>query len=201
MKKVLKSKKRNKKIMITDVAISKVPFIRYKEIDKKEHKHLQYLAQQVLIYSKINNKSNEVAIVYKLGENEFDFSRVGIAYGKEHDVDPLSSTNAYHLVKTSKECVIVCLHNHPSDSIISLMDIMFLILYENIKMVVVVTNSGNINYMVKGKKYSKKKASLLCSEAIEKSNKSRKIGEKIDAVKYFIKKCKTARLIYNIGRR
>lgn len=197
MKKVLKSKKRDKKIMITDVAISKVPLVRYKEIDKKEYKHLQYLAQQVLIYSKLNNNSNEVAFVYKLGEKEFDLSNVGVTKGREHDVEPFSSTVAYHLLKTSKDCVLVCLHNHPSNSLISLADIFCLLTYDNVKMIVVVTNQGSINYIVKSKKYNKNNALKLFREAAVLNDKANTLKQFQEAVLYFLKKSKNVGVVYS----
>ena len=162
---MLKSKKRNKKIMFTE----------------------------------LNNKSNEVAFVYKLGEKEFDLANVGISKGTEHEVEPFSSTTAFHLLKTSKECVLVCLHNHPSGSIISLSDIMFLLLYDNVKMIIAVTNLGSISYVVKNKKYNKEKASKLYSEAVKLSNKSKNIKEMQDAVKHFIKSCKNVGIIYQVN--
>lgn len=197
IKKLLKSKKRDKKIIITDVAISKVPLVKYKEIDKKEYKHLQYLAQQVLIYAKLNNLSNEVAFVYKLGEKEFDLSNVGVTKGKEHDVDPFSSTIAFHLLKTSRDCVLVCLHNHPSNSIISLADIFCLLIYDNVKMIVVVTNQGSINYIVKSKKYNKNNALKIFREAAGLNDKAKTLKQFQDAVLYFLKRSKNAGIVYS----
>ena len=123
-------------------------------------------------------------------------SSVGISYGQEHEVDPLSSANAYHLIRTNKECVIVCLHNHPSNSIISLPDILYLLMYDNIKMIVAITNLGSINYIVKAKNYNKKKAFILLNEATELSHKAKKLKEYQNAVMYFLKKCKTVGVVF-----
>ena len=100
----LQSNKRDHKIEITDVAISKVPLVRYKEI-------------------------------------------------------PESDTDSMHLLRTAGDCILVLVHNHPSLSKISLQDISFMLRYETVKMVVVVTNRGSINYVVKSGKFNWDKAS------------------------------------------
>ena len=58
------SKKRDHKIMITEEAIRKVPFIRYREIPEDEDEIIYELAKQVLQLSKDENESNEVAVTY-----------------------------------------------------------------------------------------------------------------------------------------
>ncbi|MCI9370563.1 MAG: hypothetical protein HFH65_09645 [Lachnospiraceae bacterium] len=60
------AKKRDHKIIITDEAIAKVPYIRYQEIPEKEYSILQGFAKEILIISKEQNNSNEVALTYSL---------------------------------------------------------------------------------------------------------------------------------------
>ena len=60
------AKKRNHKIMITDEAIRKVPRIKYKNIPENEYDTIQELARNVLLISKNENDSNEVAITYEM---------------------------------------------------------------------------------------------------------------------------------------
>lgn len=50
------AKKRDHKIMITDEAINKVPYVRYKEIREDEYDNLQEIARQVLQISKDENR-------------------------------------------------------------------------------------------------------------------------------------------------
>lgn len=104
----------------------------------------------MLLISKNENNSNEVAITYEMDSRkriQDGEDYIGVALGGEHEVDPLSSTISYHLVSSAKECVVIVLHNHPS-----LSDVQFLLRYERIKMMVVVTNLGSISYLVKGEK-------------------------------------------------
>lgn len=190
------AKKRDHKIMITDEAINKVPKIKYKNIPENEYDILWDLAKNVLKISKDENDSNEVAITYSLDSAkliEQGERYIGVVLGAEHDVDPLSNTTAYHLISTSRDCVVIVLHNHPSLSDFSLSDIQFLLKYQTVKMMVVVTNLGNISYLVKNKKYDFGKAIILFNEAVDKNNKADNLKDLQDAADYFFKNS------YNIG--
>lgn len=132
----LMAKKRDHKIAITDEAISKVPYIRYRNIPEKEYDVIQGLAKQVLELAKEENHSNEVAITYSF-DPELVLSGedlVGIHFGDEHSVDPLADSQTFHLIMQSKACAVVSLHNHPSLSLISLVDIRFFLQYHSIKL-------------------------------------------------------------------
>ena len=113
--------------------------------------------------------------------------------GEEHNVDPLSDSTSYHLIHASKNCVVIVLHNHPSLSAFSLSDIQFLLKYETIKMMVVVTNLGNISYLVKNSKYDFEKAVILLNESIDLNNKAKKLKDLQEAADFFLKNC------YNVG--
>ena len=78
------------------------------------------------------------------------------------------------------------LHNHPSLSAFSLSDIQFLLM-------VVVTNLGNVSYLVKNSKYDFEKAVVLLNEAIDLNNKAKNIKDLQEAADYFLKSC------YNVG--
>lgn len=190
------AKKRNHKIMITDEAIDKIPRVKYKDIPESEYDNLWDLAKNVLKISKEENDSNEVAITYSLDSAkliEQGKRYIGVALGSEHDVDPLSDTTAYHLISSSEECVVIVLHNHPSLSDFSLTDVQFLLRYDNVKMMVVVTNLGSISYLVKGKKYDLKRAIALFNEAVDKNNEAKKLKDLKNAAAYFLKNS------YNVG--
>ena len=190
------AKKRNHKIMITDEAINKVPHVKYKEIPETEYDNLQELARQVLKISKEENNSDEVAVTYSLESIkliETGKRYIGIALGTEHAVDPLSDSTSYHLIRTSKDCVVIVLHNHPSLSAFSLPDIHFLLRYETVKMMVVVSNLGSISYLVKNRKYDFEKAVMLLNKAVDLNNKANKLKDLKDAAYYFLKNC------YNVG--
>ena len=75
--------------------------------------------------------------------------------GDEHSVDPCMNTVANHLITASLECVVIILHNHPSLSKFSLEDVKFFLNNGTVKMMVVVTNLGNISYLVKRENYNR----------------------------------------------
>lgn len=190
------AKKRDRKIIITDEAIKKVPRIRYKDIPESEYDNIQELAKNVLRISRDENDSNEVAVTYSLNSAkliEQGEKYIGVALGTEHDVDPLSNTTTCHLISSAKECVVIVLHNHPSLSGFSLSDIQFFLKYETVKMMVVVSNLGSISYLVKSEKYSFEKAVVLFNEAVDKNNKATSLKDLQDAADYFLKNS------YNIG--
>lgn len=194
------AKKRDHKVMITEEAINKIPRIKYRDIPESEYDNLWDLTKIVLKISKEENDSNEVAITYSLDSAkliEQGERYIGIALGSEHNVDPLSDTTAYHLISSTEKCVVIVLHNHPSLSNFSLTDVQFLLNYDNIKMMVVVTNLGSISYLVKNKKYDWKKAIALFNEAVDKNNKAEKLKDMQDAADYFLKNCYNVGIVYD----
>lgn len=62
----LGANKRDTKVGITDIAIDRVPFIRYREIPEEHYETLQLLAKEVLRISRNENEGNEIAIAYDL---------------------------------------------------------------------------------------------------------------------------------------
>ena len=98
-----------------------------------------------------------------------------------------------YLIRASRDCVVLVLHNHPSLSAFSLSDIQFLLRYETVKLMVVVTNLGNVSYLVKNSKYDFEKAVVLLNEAIGLNNKAKNIKNLQEAADYFLKSC------YNVG--
>ena len=186
------AKKRDRKIMITNEAIRKVPRIKYKNIPESEYNVIQELARNVLRISKNENNSNEVAITYGMDSVERikkGEEYIGVALGCEHGVDPISNTTAYHLVSSAEDCIVIVLHNHPSLSDFSLSDVQFLLRYASVKMMVVVTNLGSISYLVKGKGYAYDKAVALFNEAVSSNNEAKDLKGLKKAADHFLKNC------------
>ncbi len=193
------SKKRDHKIEITQEAIEKVPKILYKEIDSKEYDTIWNLAQQVLKIAKQDNQSNEVAITYSMDSDRYieqGERYIGVSLGTEHSVDPLADPTSYHLVYSATDCVVIVLHNHPSLSAFSIMDIQFLLKYQAVKMMVVVTNLGNISYLVKNNKYDFAEALELLQESIQMNQKARNLKEAQKAASHFMRYCHKVGIIY-----
>lgn len=188
----LEANKRDHKVEITDIAISKVPYIEYKEIPEDCYKILQELAKMVLILARENNNCDETAITYSLDAPELVLEGeecLTISYGDAHSVDPLQSTMANHLVVTAQGCVVIILHNHPNLSKISLQDVSYLFRFASIKMIVAVTNTGSINYIVKTDKYDRRGALKLFYESLELLKKAKNLKEMQDATDKFLNNC------------
>ena len=195
----LEDNKRNHKIEITDIAISKIPCVKYKEIPEEHYETLQELAKAVLEFSRDYNNCDETAITYSLDDPDGmtdDSGSIAVSYGGEHDVAPMSNTAAYHLMHTATKCVVIIMHNHPSLSKISLGDVSYLLGYAALKMIVVVTNLGNINYIVKKNTYDRKEALKLYRDAVDKYNKANGLKQQQKAADFFLYNCYKAGLIF-----
>jgi len=194
------AKKRDHKIMITEEAINKVPRIEYKGIPETEYDNIQKIAKKVLEISKEENNSNEVAITYSLDSQKLiteNREYIGISLGEEHGVDPLNSTISYHLITSTKNCIIIVMHNHPSLSDFSLLDIKFFLKYESVKMMIVITNLGSITYIVKKNNYNYFKAVELLNESVNLNNSAKNLKDLQKAADYFLKNCDVAGINYD----
>ena len=120
----------------------------------------------------------------------------GVALWDEHSVDPCMNTVAYHLISASFECVVIVLHNHPSLSKFSLEDVKFFLSNGTVKMMVVITNLGNISYLVKKDAYNRKKAIEIYNHAVSVHNEGNNLHDYQKAVSYFLSKCHEANIIY-----
>lgn len=193
------SKDRGKKVMITDEAIKKVPYIKYRGVPEYQYDTIQQLAKNVLKIAQKENDSNEVTITYSydpkiLAENNELF---GVYHGKEHSVDLMADPLTFHLIMNSSECAVISLHNHPSLSLISLMDTQFFLYYQSIKLLVVVTNLGSISYLAKSDKFKFQESLVLINKAIEMHNKATNLAGYQEAAKFFLKNCYKVGIIYD----
>lgn len=64
-------------------------------------------------------------------------------------------------------------------------------------MMIVVTNLGNISYLVKNNKYNFEKAVSLFNEAVSKNNKAYNLKTLQDAAGYFISNSHNTGIIYD----
>lgn len=200
LKNLSMSKERKEKVYISDIAIEKVPYIEYREIPMEEYGPLQNIAKDVLRISKEKNDSNEVAIIYSLEHKkliEKGKEYLGVSLGDEVSVNPIESPTAYHLVKSTIECVAICFHNHPNLSKLSLEDVKFFLRNESIKLMAVVTNLGAISYIVKTDRFDWNIAVDLFEEAVEKERLANNLKGLQEAAEYFLNNCHKARIIYS----
>ena len=196
----LSSNKRDHKVEITDIAISKVPLVRYKEIPEEHYKPLQEIAKMVLETARDENDCNEVVYTYSLSGVDLrkeNGEYLAVALGDEHSVSPESDTDTFHLLRTAGDCVLVFVHNHPSLSKVSLQDVSYLLRYETLKMVVVVTNRGSINYVVKTDKYDWDKASEMFEKASKEYLRDEDLKHRQRVTDQFLNNCHKCGFIYD----
>ncbi|MBO5068823.1 MAG: hypothetical protein J6C37_00440 [Roseburia sp.] len=189
------AKCRNCKVYITDIAIEKVPFVEYHGFDEDKNKIMQELAKNVLILSKEENDSNEVAITCDLGTVN-PLEQFGISLGTEHEVNILADTLSNHIIVSQESVAVVVLHNHPSTQTFSLQDIQFYLEYPMLKVIVVVSNQGTVHYMMRDKNYDYKKAFQLFRECIADLRRNSPVKEQYLAALSFLAKCSEVGLYY-----
>lgn len=189
------AKKRDKKVMITDIAIRKVPYIRYKGLTSEENKMVQQLAKEVLLIASRENNSNEVAITCDL-ESENPLEEYGIAFGGETAVDVCSDTRSYHLLYSGKRTSVILIHNHPSTKTFSLVDLQFLLIYTRVKMLVVVSNQGIVHYIRKDRAFEREAAVKLIRECVDEYDVEGSTAERYKAALAFLVRCSEVGLFY-----
>ena len=170
------AKKRTNKIPITDIAITKVPYIEYKGLNDRQNKVLRMLSKTVLQEAMEYNDSNEVAITFDVS-SDFDEIQYAVTYGTENDVDICADTLAFHILQSEKQATIVILHNHPTTKTFSPDDIRFFLMYKMLKYIVVVINQGTVHYMMKDEKYNFKEAVKLYTECLEELDDDASVSE------------------------
>ena len=189
------AKRRNRKVYITDIAIEKVPYIAYRGFDESKCKIMQEHAKNVLLLSKEENDSNEVAITCDLGIED-PLEHFGISLGSEHEVDILADTLSNHIIVSQKSVAVVVLHNHPSTQTFSLQDIQFFLQYPMLEVIVVVSNQGTVHYMMRENGYDYRKAFELFNECISELKPKSPIMEQYLASLSFLAKCSEVGLYY-----
>lgn len=189
------AKQRDRKIYITDIAIDKVPYIEYYGFTDGQNKIMQKLAKEVLLISKEENESNEVAITCDLGADT-PLENFAVSLGTEHEVDILSDTYSNHIIVSRESVAVVVLHNHPSTQTFSLQDIQFFVEFPMIEVIVVVSNQGTVHYLKRDKGYMADKAILLLKECIIGLDRKSSVTERYLAALSFLAKCSEAGLYY-----
>lgn len=107
--------------------------------------YLYQKCQSILYYALNHNNCNEVALVYSKNSHE----EGNMIKGSQTNTDLESDTKTYELLNRNDNKVCVLVHNHPTDSAFSIEDYSEFLLYGKLKIMVVVTNSGEQYHMTK----------------------------------------------------
>lgn len=159
------SQSNNKKRLITDVSISKIPYVVYPDLDTNLNLVIHELAEHLLFLAKKDNDSNEVAITFNLEDNfkikegiEKVLEKVGICFGTQNETDLFSDTQTMSIINRARSIAVINMHNHPSCSSFSVTDISTFLKESVVKMMIVIGNNGELYYLSKDKNYNHNKA-------------------------------------------
>ncbi len=146
---VEQAKTRDKKIEITDIAISKANPPLIPGFSDEQNAKFKELHQELLRLAKERNDSNEVAFL-------FDPKTMGYekAVGGVSNVDIFENPIARDMYRNSSIGELYLLHNHPSTKSFSYSDLGVLLLNENLGGITVVTNSGYTEVLQKTENYN-----------------------------------------------
>ena len=168
----------------------------------------------LLNISRLKNNCNEVALTYRLDGDIFlnASERISVVYGAENQVDIFSDEKTKKLFETAKELVIVSMHNYPNDTSYSFSDLLFFYRHDEIRLFIVVTNTGKVSSLSRDDLYLKKESfeylmQLLAKnvpqfkelkfDAIEESNENKKIAYRV--MKKWLNEVEQFGLNYNEG--
>lgn len=187
------AKKHDHKIMINEIAISKVPLVIVKELSLAECKMLQQEHKSVLRTAMEDNDSNEVLSVFQISTN------YGIkVLGDETGVNPMSNPSVYSMLAQASAHSLAFLHNHPSTNSFSLADIGTFIQTKELGIISVVTNQGEVHILNKSINYDFGYAVSLAKRAYNRYA-SKELSHN-QAVRLFLKNCYKGGIVYERGK-
>lgn len=183
------AKKHDRKIMITDIAIEKVPYVEVSGLSQEQCETIQQEHREILRIAQSENESNEVLTI--MSKNLLARVRVK---GSEFEVLPASDPRAVSLLNRSGRQELMYLHNHPSTKIFSLADIMTFIQYGEICLMSVVTNQGTVHILYKNQSYN---YTVTCQllDVIYRRYQVNELTHDV-AVKEFLKMCSKGGITY-----
>lgn len=157
-KQALHENKKGPITVITESAINRVPFMKLTRLTEKEAKKLQAIHKRLLEESRVHNQSNEVG--YKMTP---DFKPKETKYGSDDKL-------IFSSVSISPKTYVA--HNHPRNNSYSINDLLFFYENEDVQLLTIVKNNGNIELLDKAN-FDKSKFKTLVRRNIKKytSNK------------------------------
>ncbi len=183
------AKKRDHKIMINEIAISKVPLVKIKGLSLAECEMLQQEHKEILKIAMEQNNSNEILSVVQMS-----LGNSIKVFGNESGVNPLNSPAVYSLFVNSERHSLAFLHNHPSTNNFSLADIATFLQTKELGLMSVVTNQGEVHVLRKSDSFNFRYAINLAKQAY-KNYVSTELTHN-DAVKQFLQNCRKGGVIY-----
>lgn len=177
------AKTRDKKIEITDIAISKAEPPSIPDFSDEQNARFRELHKELLRLAKEKNDSNEVAFLFDPNTMGYEMAFGGASY-----VDIFENPIARDMYRNSSVGELYLLHNHPSTKTFSYSDIGVLLVNAKLKGITVITNAGNTEVLQKTEKYDYDTARRVL-EKIRMEYQTKSLNEEQDAeiVKRFLK--------------
>ena len=188
--KLEQAKKRDKKIYITDIAISKVPLIHIEGLNEEQNEIFQQKHKELLRMAMTKNNSNEVANVFSL-----DFAHDIFHFGNEKVVNLNQHPTIADLIMNSNDNSVFVMHNHPSTQKFSYSDLGVLLANNSIFGISVVSNTGETQVLYKAINYFKPNVIELLKDIRTKHYSNGSLDE-IEVVNEFLKQCFDVGIVY-----
>ena len=164
----LRQKNRGQKVVITDIAIQKVPLVAPNGADHQTAFFIQETHKELLRFAQKQNDSNEVACLLDLTTGE----KLDFVKGDQLSVDIERDAASYHWLRNSPEKSLMLCHNHPGQSYFSDSDLVLFLEHGAIGTLSIVTNQGKVWTISKTQGYNFKTAFSEFKKCILTSNGS-----------------------------
>ena len=190
--KLEQAKKRDHKIVITDVAVDKVPYVVIPGWTVEQNVFLRQVNQDILRIAMKENNSDEVACVY----NRYTLERTPAILGDTISVDIDNNIDVMGLQNKSYAFELVLSHNHPSTSNFSFADIDYFIANDYLGLMTVVTNQGEVYALRKTDTYDYDKIQSVKTKLISDYS----LENQAEMAKEFLKRCREGGVEYVKGK-
>lgn len=182
-------KRRNRPIIITDVAISKVPMIQFHGFNEEENVFIQQQHMRLLRIAKNDNNSREVGILVDIIKWDS-----WLIMGEANNIEMKTNPEAYKAMMTQGRNTMMFMHNHPSTGTFSGTDFKTFCNNESLYIMTVVGNDGNVRTLTKLNEFNSSDALLYYYDLVKKYNKYENNGAR--AMKELLKNCSEIGLVY-----
>jgi hypothetical protein len=160
----LEQKRRDKKVFITDVAIQNIKKVDIDGFSDAQNKRLQELHKDLLTVAKNKNNSNEVLKIWNTYTDE-----VLDVFGTENKVNVDVNPATFGMIRSALKNELAYIHNHPSTSGFSCADMMTFLKNDEIGLMTVVTNQGEVYLLKKEEDFNLEETDSFIRELYKKN--------------------------------
>ncbi|MGN1109713.1 MAG: minor capsid protein [Oscillospiraceae bacterium] len=180
--KLEQAKTRDKKIEITDIAVSKAEAPDIPCFTPEQNAKFKELHKDLLKRAKEENDSNEVAYLFdpRTLTHQMEFGTIS-------SVNVFDNPMARDMLRNGEEKGLFLIHNHPSTKSFSYSDIGVLLMNDNLGGMTAIANNGVVSAVYKTSKYDPELALSIMKDIRSKYPKTLSGEDDIAIVKQFLK--------------